>query len=206
MRDRSLALNTGARVGRAMPVRIKTEDCDVEMLSLRDFELAEEDIDSEEWIEELKVRNNAHDCVEKAKLCWYCDEVLVSNSSATGIQPHLSRLALPQHVFVSQQTNIVQSLHRGDFEAPAFESQENLEYHIATSSSSPSAHDDCVTPREYEDEYFEEDDIENEKLVCSSPLGAGYGVDGEYDDYLEFLECSVIGKGKEGERSTRAFQ
>ena len=41
-------------------------------------------------------------------------------------------------------------------------------------------------------------------------MGAGYGVDGEYDDYLEFLKAPATEKetlqGKERERSSWAFQ
>ena len=51
-------------------------------------------------------------------------------------------------------------------------------------------------------------DVER-KVVCSSPLGAGYGVDREYDDYMEYLkplESDVEKQRKERSRETWAFQ
>jgi hypothetical protein len=189
-------------------MRIKREDCDVEMLSLEDFELVSDEADSEDLIEDIRLRKNAEACVEKAKLYWCCDEVLVSTFSATWAQPPPAFLTLPGNAFVPQQSEEVQPLHTGELETPIFESQEDVEYHLAPSSSSPS--EGCVTPRDFEDEEVMEDDIVKDISTCSSPLGAGYGVDGEYDDYLEFLKGPVIRghavKGKEKGRSNWAFQ
>lgn len=215
IRDRSLALDAGAEAGWARPMRIRREDCDVEMLSLEDFDAAGEK-EEDDGIEEMRARSNANTCVEKAKLCWCCDEILASNFSSTWT-PQQPPLLTLQAVFNAQQGDMqqapefVQPPRKENLEAPTFESQEELEYNMAPSSSSPSASDDCLTPREYDDaEFMEEDENETENLVCSSPLGAGYGVDGEYDDYLEYLKAPVtekeIFKRKERERSSWAFQ
>jgi hypothetical protein len=218
IRDRSLALCSGG--GCARPMRIKRVDCDIDMLSMEDFEFRSSDCgDDSSEIDTVRMRLNAQNCVEKAKLCWCCDEVFVSNFWGTLTQPQPSTLAplfqtfLPQRGVESAQDeemDVLQPLQistASEPEHPTFESQEDLENHISPSSSTPSASDDCFTPREYEDEDFiEEEEPELEKVVCSSSLGAGYGVDGEYDDYMEFLKVPAIDREKEKERSTWAFQ
>lgn len=210
-RDRSLAFGSDGERGR--PMRIKRVDCDIEMLSLEDFDFRDWDDDDDE-LEDVKMRWNAEACVEKARLCWCCDEALVTSCStswapaapSSPVQPFLSSFALeamPNH-------NTVQPLQVNTYpepEFPAFESQEDLEHHMVPSPSTPSADEDCFTPRDYEDDQFqEENEGGTERLTCDSPLGAGYGVDGEYDDYLEYLKGPVLGHGKGKERSSLAYQ
>lgn len=200
-------------------MRIKRVDCDIDILSIEDFELGIGDAqDDGNSIEEVKMRWNAQACVEKARLSWCCDEMLASSysmawtqlapsTSVPPIQPQLSQLVSELRPTMELDVQPLQASTFLEQEPPAFENQEDLEYQMAPSSSTPSADDNCITPREYEDdEFLEEDDNQTAKLACGSPLGAGYGVDGEYDDYLEFLKCHVIGKGKEKERSSWAFQ
>ena len=78
------------------------------------------------------------------------------------------------------------------------------EYHLNSNNtaSSPSTHSSCQTPQ---DEVFpsiegeiQDNNEENlgKVLPCESPLGAGYGVDGEYDDYLEYLKGSLDDAGE----------
>jgi hypothetical protein len=200
-------------------MRIKRVDCDTEMLSMEDFELPSDGFkDDGNEIEEVKMRWSAQACVEKARLCWRCDEILVSSYSAIWTPLPPSSLAPPVQPSISasisnspnmdmNSTQPLQTATYSEREIPAFESQEDLEYHFAPSSSTPSADDNCVTPREYEDdEFLEEDDNPTDEMACGSPLGGGYGVDGEYDDYFEFLKGTVISERKEKERSSWAFQ
>ena len=79
---------------------------------------------------------------------------------------------------------------------PVFEAPEDREYRIG-SSSSPSAHSDCPTPSP-EPVFYQPDTTIKPSLIptrteeplisCDElELEGGYGVDGEYDDYYEFL-------------------
>ena len=82
IRDRSLALDAGVGSGWARPMRIKREDCEVEMLSFEDFDVPGEK-EEDDVIDEIRARSSAKACVEKAKLCWCCDEILGSTFSLT---------------------------------------------------------------------------------------------------------------------------
>jgi len=211
VRDRLLALSGSA--SQARPVRIKREDCDVEMLRLEDFELEDED--------DLKAVKEAKDCVQKAMLCWCSNDGMVSNFTAACLhRPAAVPLLPPRSVFIPQyapsenfksgQALYASSTPSSNFDAqPSFFENASVvdmdnEYAISTSPT-PSIHDDCTTPCEEEPE-------QNHQLVLSRPLGGGFGVDGEYDDYLELL-CPEIQRGSEKEkgkqredRSTWAFQ
>ena len=78
MRDRTLALGLNGTWARA--VRIRREDCDVEMLSLSDFDVSPvETNDKEETIEDLRTRQSAIACVEKASLCWCSNDTLITS-------------------------------------------------------------------------------------------------------------------------------
>jgi hypothetical protein len=187
VRDRALALENGAGFG-GRPIRIKREDCDVEMLSLDDFDLnlgAEEEVE-----EEMREKMAARECVEKARLCWWsCDYGLVSHYQLPPVwmqqisippsqlqlqfQPHFAQHGRIEEQIYTGSTSSSSSLHR-------LGTGEEIEY--ATTSTTPSVHSDCITPppsAEYPTV---------EEVGCESPLGAGYGVDGEYDDYLEYLK------------------
>ena len=170
------------------PIRIKREDCDVEMLSLEDFDL---NLSGEEEGEnEMRERIAARECVEKARLCWWsCDYGLVSQyqlppawMQQISIPPSQLQLQFqPQFV---QQGRIEEQIYTGPTSSSSSLNRsgtgEDIEY--ATTSTTPSMHSDCVTPppsAEYPTV---------EEVGCESPLGAGYGVDGEYDDYLEYLK------------------
>jgi hypothetical protein len=211
VRDRLLTLNGSA--GQVRPVRIKREDCDVEMLCLKDFELENED--------DVRARKDARDCVEKAMLCWCTNDGMVSNFSAKylprpAVAPHLPPRSIfipqcaPSENFDESEQALYTSSTTFDVQPSFFEDASvtdiDNEYTIATSAA-PSIHEDCVTLDEKEQE-------PDQNVVFSRPLGAGFGVDGEYDDYLELL-CPIVecnpekwkGKEREGEnRSTWAFQ
>jgi hypothetical protein len=212
LRDRMLALNDRAELAR--PFGIKRGDCDIDLLCLEDFAIDEDDISA---------RRDAKECVEKAMLCWCSNDTLVAGFGAEYLHPIQ---VAPRSIFISQSTlteplESEQGLYTNtstssDFDGrPSFFENSSAaeldnEYTIATSTS-PSMHEDCITPRA--------EDCEHERrIVCSSPLGGGYGVDGEYDDYLEYFRPSiekhsekspnvVLQKRKETEnRSTWAFQ
>jgi hypothetical protein len=192
VRDRALALDNGAGFG-GRPIRINREDCDVEMLSLEDFDL---DFScEEEGEEEMRERMAARECVEKARLCWWsCDYGLVGNyfnMMSNQLQPawmlqKQKQISIPrsqlQLQFV-QHGKIEEQIYTGSTSSlsssrPYHQPAEEIEY--ATASTTPSMHSDCITPPPSSQEFVE--------VGCESPLGAGYGVDGEYDDYLEYLK------------------
>jgi hypothetical protein len=173
--DRTLALS-GART-----IRIRHEDCDVPMLSLPDFELDEGD----ETPDEIRRRQAAMQCVEKAMLCWCSNDQTLVTSFPDTPSPHPAK---PQHIFIPQprsEPNILEISQLGDpstsvssYEttSPLFSNPPNSEFR---SSSSPSLHEDCPTP------------IEEPILhvpMGKGDLGGGFSVDGEYDDYLEYLK------------------
>ncbi|KAH8585500.1 fungal-specific transcription factor domain-containing protein [Bisporella sp. PMI_857] len=76
--------------------RIKREDSHIRMLSLEDFDLDKSPARYEE-IDELRMRINATDCVEKAIICWCSNESLISKSLAnkTTWSPSASSIHLP---------------------------------------------------------------------------------------------------------------
>ena len=198
-------------------MRIKRVDCDIEMLSPEDFEFGVGDEDN--GSEEMRMKMCTEAYVEKAKLCWCCDEAIASsfvriwNQSETFFSASVSAVSSPPQTESRQGVEMAEPFRGEIVEHSTYESREELKYHVALSLSSPSPSDDCVTPQEYHDtEFIEEDKNQAEKVVCS-PLVAGYGVDGEYDDYLEFLKDPVLAegalakdKGKERNRTTWAFQ
>ena len=219
IRDRTLALNASGAW--AKPVRIKREDCDVEILSLEDFDIDENE-ERNEGGDEIRARKNAVECVEKAMLCWCSNDGLVSSFSSTylSLPPpsamQTQNLCNPQQQFhqESEEQQYLYTSNSTSFETPVFESPEDAEYNIA-GSSSPSMHDDCITPREEIPEFVPQET--ESKGICSSPLGGGFGVDGEYDDYLEYLKVPIGEKGqqqvtvagmgdKRKDRATWAFQ
>ena len=210
-RDRILAMDANGRWGR--PVRIRREDCDVEMLRLKDFGLHEEEMEYDGELESMKRRRDATTFVEKARLCWCSSDVPMSKFSGACFHPSSSialRHAQPQNVFTSQiaTQQAVEDLHQSyistseSLHSPIFETTEEAEYNMA-SSSSPSVGSDCVTPRE-EDEnlLYSEEIVERGKVVGNNELHGGFRVDGEYDDYLEYLKGSIL-EGVEAEEKER---
>ncbi|KIM92606.1 hypothetical protein OIDMADRAFT_36477 [Oidiodendron maius Zn] len=74
VRDRTLALSDSGTFKRV--IRIKREDCDVEMLSMDDFDLnANEEVDAGK--EATQAMKNAALCVERALLCWCSNDGLL---------------------------------------------------------------------------------------------------------------------------------
>lgn len=211
VRDRTLALSTKGTWARA--VRIRREDCDVEMLSLTDFDL-DDDENKDSGVDEVRARQNAKACVEKAILCWCSNDTLVTSMHQLTHLPQPQKA--PPHI-LSPQQHILEVSQLGDHayntassyaSAPVFENPEDASYRMA-SSSSPSVRSDCPTPHE---EALFDPPVEEEGLMDASrngELDGGYGVDGEYDDYLEYLKPTSTVEGverKEKGRETWAFQ
>jgi hypothetical protein len=195
VRDRALALENGAVVG-GRPLRIKREDCDVEMLSFDDFDLDSSGEEAEEGEDEMKERMAARECVEKARLCWWsCDYGLAGNylnmmSNQWMLQKQMqisippSQLQLQFQPQFAQHGRIEEQIYTGSTSSlsssrPYDQPEEEIEY---ATTSTPSMHSDCITPPPSQETDFPAE------VGCESPLGAGYGVDGEYDDYLEYLK------------------
>ncbi|KAH8651842.1 fungal-specific transcription factor domain-containing protein [Tricladium varicosporioides] len=183
-RDRMLSLQPSSST--RTPFRIKREDCDIEMLKLEDFEFSDDDEGG------VRDRVNAQACVERALLCWCVDDT--GRFAAVPSPPQF-----PPSIFIPQNLPMVeeqQPLYTSttttshfEFQPPMELDMEEQDYAITISNtaSTPSLHSssedqDIPTPRAQEAE---------QKVICSSPLGAGFGVDGEYDDYLEFLRPSI---------------
>jgi hypothetical protein len=191
---------------------IKREDCDVEMLSLSDFEF--DDSGEEEGMRE---KIAARDVVEKARVCWWSCEGLAGGrfnmpcqvTPAWMLQKQISvlspelQLQFPQHGKIEVQiyTGSASSCSTSSFSnKPMLTKTEDAEYAI-TSSTTPSIHEDCITPRGEGDFAAEvRDDV-----GYTSPLGAGYGVDGEYDDYLEYLKPARSLERVRKEGATRKY-
>lgn len=201
VRDRVLALSSNGKF--AKPVRIKRGDCDVDLLCMDDFDLDDE--------EDMRAKNDAKECVQRALLCWCTNDTLVSSCSPTHQRPIA---ATPRSIFIPQSAltdnlESEQNLYTGTSASSEFDAQPSFFENSPTEmgSTSPSMHEDCMTPIEQHPE-------PDQKVVCSSPLGGGYGVDGEYDDYFEYLRPSIqhgsekrVKVVQEGEdRSTWAFQ
>jgi len=183
-------LENGAGFG-GRAIRIKREDCDVEMLSLDDFDLNL--TGEEEGEEEMRERMAARECVEKARLCWWsCDYSSVGdyfNMMSNQLLPTWTlqkqmQISIPRpqlQLQFAQHGRIEEQIYTGSTSSRLYhQPAEEIEY--ATTSTTPSMHSDCITPPP-----SQEPDFPTE-VGCESPLGAGYGVDGEYDDYLEYLK------------------
>lgn len=190
IRDSTLALSSSGNLVR--PVRIRTDDCDVEMLCLADFDLNEE----EGGEEDMRERIQAEACIEKAMVCWCINDISVTNfgSSRNPIQSQT-------HMSVSQvsPTSLQEMQHESHIYTASYTSSSPL---FEDSFSPPSVEDadDPTTPIIFHEPASI---MQEEKSVPRSPLGGVFGVDGEYDDYLEYLK---LPNGKERERSTWAFQ
>jgi hypothetical protein len=200
VRDRALALGPNGAWVRA--VRIRREDCDVQMLGLDDFELGDGALEErDESVDEIRARLNAQACVERARLSWCSSDALVTGLSPaqthaqTRVYQQHSANA-PQHIFIpphsltslshSQTHPHTATSYSSSSITPLFENPEDASYRLA-SESSPSLHSDCPTPHEELARVHGEGEV-----VCGggNPV-MGYGVDGEYDDYLEYLRPSV---------------
>jgi hypothetical protein len=190
IRDRTLALSPAGTFAR--PVRIRTEDCDVKMLCLADFDLSSE---MEEDGDGIRVRVEAEKCIEKAMVCWCSNNGSVSHF---GVLNALPQSQPPQHITIPEplmghEEQIYTSTSFST--APIFDED---------SYSSPSLLEDCPTPRVFHEPVSI---MQEEKMGTDSPLGGGFGVDGEYDDYMEYLKDTPDVKVKQDrERSTWAFQ
>jgi len=205
IRDRTLALSPTGTLARA--VRIRRDDCDVEMLSLSDFDL-DEDESKDDGIEDMRARQHALGCVQKAMLCWCSNDLLITGAHQF---PHLSEQQIaPQHILIPQR-NILEVSQLGEqpytassyASAPIFENPEDASYRMA-SSSSPSVRSDCPTP--HSEPVFHQPMQEAGKAMRSNELEGGYGVQGEYDDYLEYLKPPNPAEKVEKQEKTWAFQ
>ena len=137
MRDRALALENGTGCwGR--PIRIKRQDCDVEMLSLDDFDLNL--TSEEEGEEEMRERMAARECVEKARLCWWsCDHgsmggdyfnMMPNQSQSKYMQTQISTPRPQLQLQFAQHGRIEEQIYTGSsYRQPA----EEIEYAPQTS-------------------------------------------------------------------------
>jgi hypothetical protein len=198
MRDRLLAISPSTS-STPRPMRIKREDCDVPLLSLDDFELSNSNEEGNEDGDDMKMRKAAEDCVQKAMLCWCTSDLLLSHPALSHHHPTFYSSA----PYTSTSTTSMPMLEN---------SSSHHHYHIAPSSTSESVHEELspATPQEMDG---------GRKVVYgreAEELGARYGVDGEYDDYMEYLKPvgQMRGKGKDVDvgrdlvvdRSSWAFQ
>jgi len=190
IRDRTLALNTSGVANR--PVRIHTNDCDVDMLCLADFDLTEDPNEiEEEGGEEMKARQNALAYIQKAKICWCSSDVSVMNFGTfcppVQTSKQLHSIAIPEQHFMHEEQ--IYSASSYTTSTPILEASEESVYNLAHSSPSTSSHDEPTTPQIYHEHISATFPLKR-SIMCEEELGGGFGVDGEYDDYLEFLRPS----------------
>ncbi|KAG9247158.1 fungal-specific transcription factor domain-containing protein [Calycina marina] len=191
IRDRTLALNTSGVAIR--PVRIRTDDCDVEMLCLADFDLssAANDIE-EEGGDEMKFRQNVLAYIQKARICWCSNDVSIIKFGT--FSPRVQPNRLPQAFVIPEpepdlmHEEQIYTANSYTSSTPLFESVEENTHGLAHSSPATSLHDEPTTPQVYP-ELVPAVAIFRKSILCEDDsLDAGFGVDGEYDDYLEFLK------------------
>ena len=210
IRDRTLALNSRGTMAR--PIRIRTDDCDVDMLSLTDFDLSEDVNDiEEEGGDEMRERQNALNVIREAKICWCSNNFSVTSFGVFCPQPKVD--AKPQ-ILVVPEPDYIREDHAIDpisyaSSAPLVEEGAQSVYQLTHSSPSTSLHDEVTTPQ-LQHEAASKQRFER-VTICEEELDGGFGVDGEYDDYLEYLRPlgqSLCAKEVEQNRpgDTWAFQ
>ncbi len=199
IRDRLLPLDPDFAAG-VNVLRIKRVDCGIPILNLSDFEFIsgrEETMNGE--FEETRRRKNARECVDKARLCWCSEDPLICNFSSSYIMhdlpPKPGEYTPTRHASLSgtespqnteEEEQILPATSSASFHMSVFESIEENEFTIAYSTAS-SVPEDCITPQTGKDDAFDATVYLEKDSKCENPLGAGHGVDGEYDDYLEYL-------------------
>jgi len=209
--DRTLALNTNGATTK--PVRIRADDCDVGMLCLADFDLTEEPNDmEEEGGEEMKARQNALSYIQKAKICWCSSNVSVmtfgTHCPPVETSKSTQSIAIPDRHFMHEEQ--IYTASSCTTSTPVFESSDDMVSHLAHSSPATSSHDEPTTPQVCPESTVTAPQFK-QSIMCEEGLGGGFGVDGEYDDYLEFLRPSggsfgVSEMEKNRPRDSWAFQ
>lgn len=136
IRDRVLSLDSDAG-SEGQPFRIRKEDCSVEILSVNDFDVGDEDEDEKD-IRKLK---QAEECVEKVMLCWWSTEHLISNfwnGSVEASRPvYKPADEIPGDIQGSRNSS------EASFEMPVFDS---IEYSVGSWESSTSISGDWDEP------------------------------------------------------------
>jgi len=188
--DRTLALNTNGAASR--PVRIRADDCDVDMLCLADFDLSEDPNEiEEEGGEEMKARQNALAYIQKVKICWCSSDLSVMNFGTycppVKANTRLATIPISEQHFMNEEQIYKATSYTAS--TPIYEANEESVYNLEHSSPATSSHDEPTTPQIYHEPIAATSHFKR-SIMCEEELGGGFGVDGEYDDYLEFLRPS----------------
>ena len=142
------------------------------MISLEDFDFY--GFDDDESFESIRGRQNTFAFVEKAMLCWYLDDARLTPTLPSPHYDTMPVISLNFSISPEQSHNIRHVA-----------TKEHLFYPTLSPtppSTGPSLRSTPPTIQE-ESQY---------QLV----LDAGYGVDGEYDDYLEYLIAPILKEQK----------
>ncbi|KAG9234538.1 fungal-specific transcription factor domain-containing protein [Amylocarpus encephaloides] len=218
IRDRLLAISSD---GRKRPVHIKKEDCEIEQLSIADFDMTPES-GEDDGEAEMRDRVSAQTFIEKAILCWEGSDTgfgaaLLGYNKRLDPKPLFPWQEQENDPILAYPTCTLEWQRREELEMDTtttacsfpftklnnhsplentqFETQRNSSlFTFHPSSSVTSSESPLLTPRPFDDD--QQRPFASEPKLVFSPdrdtdLGAGYGVDGEYDDYLELLRPSI---------------
>lgn len=165
--------------------RVNPEDHDVALLELEDFDVFEGSLDTDEEDHDQHIRHmQARTFIEKVQLYRWASQ---GAASIPQEQTHAQRQYLPEGASTSQVIEDV---------ALTPQDEESTYAYAISNSTSEDLDADCATPQ---DDHFSVgmsiDPISTQKYVdqvdvvrsVEVDVKFGYGVDGEYDDYLEYL-------------------
>jgi hypothetical protein len=214
IRDRLVAIS--GKDGWKRPVRIKKEDCEIGMITMSDFDIMSDEDDEEHMRDMI----NAQTYIEKALLCWSGgDSTFGSAALAAPPQPaptgevfqwqQLQHEAMPtQDIQANHQVAVWQeqelmvhttqtacsfplmptsSSHVQSPQAELHDIEminQDAEFTQHPPSSTTSSDSPVPTPPAFEE-------IPTFAAPMDNGLNGGYGVDGEYDDFLELLRPSI---------------
>lgn len=148
------------------------------MIGLEDFDFY--GFDDDESFESIRGRQNAFAFVEKAMLCWYLNDALLTPTLRS---PHYDTMPFFSLNFSISSEQSYNPRHVA--------TKEHL-FYPALSPTPPSSTSSLRSiPLTLQEE-----------SQCQLALDAGYGVDGEYDDYLIYLTAPIL-KVQKSKRESR---
>jgi hypothetical protein len=191
IKDRTLSFDSNGTQLRFF--RIRREDCETEMLHLRDFDLTSEK--KHQTVESLISKKLAVDCVERAILCWKIGDGPALKRSTTSSIPSSQQLHIAGRGFCEVPLDL-SSLYSGRLSSestqgcPRRNSQSVKHYNFTTSP---------VCTVDYTAESFQPSQNRNNwspavAKTCGRPQNhktSEYDVDGEYEDYLEYIRDAI---------------
>ncbi|RDW76949.1 hypothetical protein BP6252_05002 [Coleophoma cylindrospora] len=189
VRDRTLALDIGGYATQRFAIR--REDCEMDMLSLHDFELDQPGI-RHETTESLVLSKRAADVVERVLLCWNIETDLVARTSSccfkssAQITPALQEQAEPvsSNNTPTSSSSLNSDLARGEI----WDDSEDIEEWTSSSPSIINAYVNEQSSQESSDSILGANFV-HQVGFCN---GSGHDVVGEYEDYLEYFNFAMV--------------